>query len=653
MKKKILIYSLGVAVCFAVVGGMATTTAKKENVTVVTEEKKIPVRNAADTIDAGALSEEISLTENIDDTEGIEKTTEYLAYYFDVSIEKDGFIGGLKKICPSYEEVSVEEEETEKTEEKTQTNVEKSAKDKTNKVNENVTEETVSEEKIQTEEIVSGAQMVKSSIKAVGKEALARTYSEEKIKERLEFYGIHETKKKKSDIDSELKSYIVCAMDLGMIDEEVAQNALNGELSAEEQTDLLMAVANISGKGRNYIGYSNDEKIYADLKFVYGLYPSFTEEELYEAAGVALEDKNVTKCVLKKAEYDARFLPALTICYSHESIEHMEQLIGLLNRENIVAKVQLEPKMVITKEDIKKAEKAKEETSDKKESSEEKNVESIGTLKYDLVFEFETQEDMTRFNEVVEKYAKVQETVEESEETGKKTSDEMKTENETAPEDKTASENETVPVIADSEKEAVYMAEEAEYMLSDENTREIEKITIENDNGKLEFYCLLENTEEIKEKILELAKEQELSIGEVKTADEEVKEEPETEEAETEKIKTEKENSQTEKKAESEKKSQKKNTEAETKEEQTNTTKSEESKEEQTSEEKVAEKAVSEEPETEEILEYSLKLYSKKYTCNKEFFFKLGGVDKEETDEETEGTTTEQNTTEQNTTDKK
>ena len=583
MKKKILIYSLGVAVCFAAVGGMATTTAKKENVTVVTEEKKIPVRNAADTIDAGALSEEISLTENIDDTEGIEKTTEYLAYYFDISIEKDGFIGGLKKICPSYEEVSVEEEETEKTEEKTQTNVEKSAKEKTDKVNESVTEETVSEEKIQTEEIVSGAQMVKSSIKAVGKEALARTYSEEKIKERLEFYGIHETKKKKSDIDSELKSYIVCAMDLGMIDEEVAQNALNGELSAEEQTDLLMAVANISGKGRNYIGYSNDENIYADLKFVYGLYPAFTEEELCEAAGVTLEDKNVTECVLKKAEYDARFLPALTICYSHESIEHMEQLIGLLNSENIVAKVQLEPKMIITKEDIKKAEKAKEETSDKKESSEEKNIESIGTLKYDLVFEFETQEDMTRFNEVVEKYAKVQETVEESEETGKETSDEMKTENETAPEDKTASENETVPVIADSEKEAVYLAEEAEIMLSDENAREIEKITIENDNGKLEFYCLLENTEEIKEKILELAKEQELSIGEVKTADEEVKEEPETE----------------------------------------------------------------------EILEYSLKLYSKKYTCNKEFFFKLGGVDKEETDEETEGTTTEQNTTEQNTTDKK
>lgn len=588
MKKKILVYSLGLVVCFAAIGSIAVNHTEKESVTVVTEEKKVPVCNAADTIDAGALSEEISLTENIDDVEEVEKTTEYLAYYFDISLENDGFIGGLKKICPEYK---------------------------------------------YTEETLSGAEMVKASIAAVGKEALAQTYSEEKIEERFEFYGIYEKNKKKSDIDSELKSYIVCALDLGMIDEEMAQSAINGEVNEEQQEELLMSVANMCGKGRNYIGYSNDENIYADLRFLYGLYPAFTEEELCEIATIALEDKNVQECVLKKAEYDARFLPALTISYSHESIEHMEQLIGLLNSENIVAKVQLEPKMIITKEDIKKAEKAKEETNDKKENSDKKIVENIGTLKYDLVFEFEAQEDMTRFGEVVEKYAKVQEALEEN----KEASDETETANEKTTDNEKASENETVPVIADSEKEAVYMAEESESMLSDENAREIEKIIVENDNGKLEFYCLLENTEDIKEEVLELAKEQELSIGEVK-------EEPETEEAETEKIKTEKENSQTEKKEEPEKKSQKKNTEIETKEKQTNTTKSEEAKEEQTTEEKATEKEASETNEAEEILEYSLKLYSKKYTCNKEFFFKLGGVDKEETEEQT---------TEQNTTDKK
>ena len=569
MKKKILIYSLGLVVCLTAVGGMATNYVKKESETVVTEEKKIPVRNAADTIDAGALSEEISLTENIDDTEDIEKTTEYLACYFDISLEKDGFIGGLKKICPSYAEVNGEEEAIEET-----------------------TEEKVSEENNQVEKVLSGAEMVKASVVSAGKESLAQTYSDEKVTERLEFYGIHETNKKKSDTDSELKKYIACALDLGMIDEETVQNAISGELTEEEQTELLMSVANICGKGRNYIGYSNDENIYADLRFLYGLYPAFAEEELCEAAGFALANENVQECVLKKAEYDARFLPALTICYSHESLEHMEQLIGLLNSENIVAKVQLEPKMVITKEDVEKAEEAKAEeakteSEDSAESLEEKRVESIGILKYDLVFEFETQEDMMHFCDVVEKYAKVQVAGTEDGE------QEDKTEQDT----EEATENEMEPLIADSETEAIYMAEEAEYMLSDENTREIEKITIENDNGKLEFYCLSENTEEIKEKVLEQAEEQELSITEIKEDETKTLEEKAIEEIT--------------------KKAIEKITE------------------------KATEKATSEENETEEILEYSLKLYSKKYTCNKEFFFWLGGVDAEETEAETEETTEE------------
>lgn len=558
MKKKILIYSLGFVLCLTAIGGMATNYVKKESETVVTEEKKIPVRNAADTIDAGALSEEISLTENIDDTEDIEKTTEYLACYFDISLEKDGFVGGIKKICPSYAEVNGEEEAIEET-----------------------TEEKVSEENNQVEKVLSGAEMVKASVVSAGKESLAQTYSDEKVTERLEFYGIHETKKKKSDTDSELKKYIACALDLGMIDEEMAQSAISGELTEEEQTELLMSVANICGKGRNYIGYSNDENIYADLRFLYGLYPAFAEEELCGAAGLALANENVQECVLKKAEYDARFLPALTICYSHESLEHMEQLIGLLNSENIVAKVQLEPKMVITKEDVEKTEEEKAESEDCEESIEEKRVESIGNRKYDLVFEFETQEDMMHFCDVVEKYAKVQVA---GTEDGEQEDKEDKTEQDT----EEATENEMESLIADSETEAIYMAEEAEYMLSDENTREIEKITIENDNGKLEFYCLPENTEEIKEKILELAKERELSIVEIKEDEAKTLEEKAIEEITKKAI------------------------------------------------EKITEKATAEENETEEKLEYSLKLYSKKYTCNKEFFFQLGGVDAEETEAETE-----------------
>ena len=104
----------------------------------------------------------------------------------------------------------------------------------------------------------------------------------------------------------------------------------------------------------------------------------------------------------------------------------------------------------------------------------------------------------------------------------------------------------------------------------------------------MEFYCLPENTEEIKEKILELAKERELSIVEIKEDEAKTLEEKAIEEITKKAI------------------------------------------------EKITEKATAEENETEEKLEYSLKLYSKKYTCNKEFFFQLGGVDAEETEAETE-----------------
>ncbi len=605
MKKKILVYSLGIVVCLAAISGIDANS-EKENVIVVTQEKKVPVRNASETLDAEAISAEISLTEKIDDTEGVEKTNEYLSYYFDISLEKDGFVGGLKKICPTYEEEIEElskekERNAEKEIEEEKEVSEETSEESTEEATEKSTEETADEDKSQGEEAtaISGAEMIKSAVIAVGKEELVQTYSEEKTEERLEFYGVHINSKKQADTDNELKKYIVCAMDLGMIDEYMAQNALDGELREEEQAEILMSVANICGKGRNYIGYSNDERIYADLRFMHGLYPTLTEEELSEISALILEDKNVQECVLKRAEYDARFLPSLTICYSHESIEHMEQLIGLLNRENIVAKVQLEPKMLITKQDIKEAEKAKKGTKDSTDNSEEKSVESIGTLKYDLVFEFETKDDMVRFSEMVDLFAKVQET----EETNDK-------------------ETEKHSIIADSEMEAVYMAEESEHMQAAGNTRKIEKISVENDNGILEFYCLTENTDSIKEKVLELAKEQEFSIAEIKIEKENKEEQTEeleteeteskTTETESEIIETETEEKQTVKEKDKAKKTESKEDELKEKEE----------KESETNE-TISDKS--------RIEEAELKLYSEKYVCNKEFFFNLGGVDVEET----------------------
>ena len=75
MKKKIVVYSLGLAVCISAVAGIAFAGKYNEQQSVVTEERRLPVRSAEETLHAEALTEEISLTENIEDTEGEEKTT--------------------------------------------------------------------------------------------------------------------------------------------------------------------------------------------------------------------------------------------------------------------------------------------------------------------------------------------------------------------------------------------------------------------------------------------------------------------------------------------------------------------------------------------------------------------------------------------------
>lgn len=557
MKKKIVVYSLGFAVCISAVAGIAFAGKYNEQQSVVTEERRLPVRSAEETLHAEALTEEISLTENIDDTEGEEKTTEYLKVYFDISLQEDGFLGALDKIYPPEIEETEEETEEEKEngeekisedtqeadkqeEDKQEAGNKEEDKQEENSKEEN-NEKNNEEEKKTDKESLTGAGMIKAAVVRVGKEQMAQTYSEKKIKQRLEFYGIYNTiNKKLKEEEIEAYRYIVCALDLGMTDERTAQNAIGGDLTGEEQANLLMAVAGICGKGRNYLGYSNEQNIYADINFLCKLYQHFTEEELEQVGTLLLEEEIVADCTLRKAEYNARFLPSLTMRYSHSSIEHLEQLIGLLNSENIVAKVQMEPKMVIDEAALEEA--GKDDTNET-----DKEV-CLGRLEYDLVLEFESKEDMKRFSEVVEEYAQV-----------------------------------------DSEEQAVYLAEENPIVLQAEQNKEIVQIVIENENAKLELYCLEEQQEEIKGKIMELLAEKEIVFYEVKTENSE--EEDALEKAATDEVVT------------------------------GETTTDEVATEEATT----GETDETEEDAEQEAEPVGLKLYSRAYICNKEFFYMIGG----------------------------
>lgn len=451
MKKKKLVYGLGVMLCLAGGAGAAVNILTDTGEKIVTEGKKLPVRSAAGIFEADALSDEASLTEGIDDTESTEKTAEYLGYYFNISPEKDDFFTALEKICPSSDGEKEEE----------------------------LSNEVSSEQKEEKEPI-------EAAVIAVGKQDLALTYSEEKIKERLEFYGVSEAKNKNVEY-----SYIVCALDLGMINGETAQHAVDGEMTEEEQSNLLMSIATLVGKGRNYLGYSNDSDIFARLRFLYELYQPFSEEEMEPVAGLLFKEELTGECVLKKSAYDARFLPSLTVYYSHASLEHMEQLLGLLNSENIVVKVQLEPKMLIGKADAKQLaqlaskeeteEQAKKKTEEKETLIEETSGSCVGTLGYDLVLEFENQEDMARFEVLVEEYAQITEKDSDTEEAVESFR----------------------RVISGAESEHIYVTAANEKLLEGKKSKEIEKIIIENENARLEMYCLSEHTDSVKEKMEE------------------------------------------------------------------------------------------------------------------------------------------------------
>lgn len=372
MKKRYFAACVGIIACIAVCGTAVYKSGFFSVQTIEREEKKLPYLEAAETVIPEALSEESSLTGFIDDTGVTQNTEVYLSVYFDINIDKDGFYNALHKIIPV----------TDVTEEESETKEDGDVTEESDTKEESGTEEN-SETAKDTAFTDTGADMVKAAVISAGKERLAATYSEEKTEERLQFYGIHDTPNKNySSYDS--YPYIVCALDLGLIEEKTAQNALGSTLEREEQLKLLMNVATLTGQGRNYLGYSGDPDIYAKLSYMFHVYNSFEAEELGDIINSVLAEDIAKSCVLKKKTYDAGFLPELTLWYTHTSLAHMEEMIGLLNSENIAAKIQLEPKTVFSK-------------------TEDDEVKS--TLAYDLVLEFEKKDDLEKFCLLAKEYA--------------------------------------------------------------------------------------------------------------------------------------------------------------------------------------------------------------------------------------------------------
>lgn len=274
----------------------------------------------------------------------------------------------------------------------------------------NLPEEITYETFVEAVEKVSGQQLdtfiktgnityldaVKLAVIGANFEELALTYSQEKIEAK----GID------AKTTTSYGGYIACALDTGLIEKsDLSVYETKKLISKEDTIELLMAVADANGKTRNYLGYTNEDEIYGKVLNAFESAILFENDKLQTIGSKAVMNGVTTGYNLLNSNYSANFIPELTLRYGHSTMKHATQLIGLLNSEGIVAKVQVEPKTSIFRY-LPEWGPVPEATPDYRVEVINDELMLANSLEYDLVFEFETEEDKLAFDTIVETYAK-------------------------------------------------------------------------------------------------------------------------------------------------------------------------------------------------------------------------------------------------------
>lgn len=198
--------------------------------------------------------------------------------------------------------------------------------------------------------------------------------------------------------------YVACAIQMNLIPGTVKFTA---PLTGDVASVILMNAVEASGKGRNFIGFSSDANIAARLVSTWNSFTLFDDPTL-TALGVAIVKSGATTGYnLKYDGNAARFLSENTIQYGHSDITHAVQLMGLLNRAGLVARVQLEPKVsayqyLLEWNDGKLP--ASTPTYQVKQVAD--NLYVCFAVEYDLQLEFSSKTDRSAFDKLINTYAK-------------------------------------------------------------------------------------------------------------------------------------------------------------------------------------------------------------------------------------------------------
>ncbi|MGL5435694.1 MAG: hypothetical protein ACRDBO_09915 [Lachnospiraceae bacterium] len=240
---------------------------------------------------------------------------------------------------------------------------------------------------------------IDAAVAAADFEELALSYPEDKVQQRLSFYGIA------AELDPVSMANMATALDTGLIHVDAAGKAVAGEaFTVTDGTALLMAIADANGDARNYLGMSNDPDIYGKVDQMWNSFLLFDDPILSQIGKNAVLQQISTGYGIKSAAYEARFLPELTLQYGHDNIKHAHQLLGLLSSENIEAKVQLEPKISIYQYLLEWG--PVPEPTPTYEVKQFDELYLVYAVEYDLQLEFNNSEDMMKFDQVILDYAK-------------------------------------------------------------------------------------------------------------------------------------------------------------------------------------------------------------------------------------------------------
>lgn len=203
-------------------------------------------------------------------------------------------------------------------------------------------------------------------------------------------------------VDEKYAPYVAIALDQDLADDD---DNFNGPLSASSAAKLLYRAAEISGKGRHYIGRLSDDEFLPKLQAALSSMSIFDDARLSEAGIEILVSDATTGYSMSYNGYDARFLEENTLRYGHDDPTHVLQLAALMKASGMDAYVQIEPKVSVYE--------YLPEWGDPGEPTPTYAVHEMMegryfafAIEFNMAIEFDSAADKESFHELVEEYAK-------------------------------------------------------------------------------------------------------------------------------------------------------------------------------------------------------------------------------------------------------